>query len=134
MDKKVVEVEFEVIIENLTQATEPGASQPFSPPIFVVHKAGLRLYKIRHLASDELMQIAEDAVNGPMIQFLNQSTKVFDIVEGSEVIFPQTSTVFTIKAKHRYNKLSMVSMLVNTNDAFTGVSGVRLPYRGKRVY
>ena len=81
-----------------------------------------------------MRQIAEDAVNGPMVEKLSNSKKVFEVVEGSEVIFPEGAVSFKISAKRGYHRLSLVSMLVNTNDAFTGISGARLPYRGEKVY
>jgi len=69
-------VEFEVTLENLTPATGPGSSQPFSPPVLATHKSQVHLFKVRRYASDELRQIAEDAVNGPMVEKLKNSKKV----------------------------------------------------------
>jgi hypothetical protein len=125
---------FEVTLENLTPATGEGSSQPFSPPVLVTHKSHMQIFKIHRYASDELRQIAEDAVNGPMVEKLSNSKKVFDVVEGSEVIFPDGAVSFKITAKRGYHKLSLVSMLVNTNDAFTGISSARLPRYGEKVY
>jgi len=127
-------VEYEVTLQNLTPATGEGSSQPFSPPVLATHKSGMRLFKVHRFASDELRQIAEDAVNGPMVEKLSNSKKVFEVVEGSEVIFPQGEVSFKIKTKRKYRRLSLVSMLVNTNDAFTGISAAKLPYRGEKVY
>ncbi len=94
----------------------------------------MRLFKRHHYASDVLRQIAEDAVNGPMVERLKNSRKVFDVVEGTGVIFPEGSDSFIIKAKRGYNKLSLVFMLVNTNDAFAGISKAKLPGHGEKVY
>jgi hypothetical protein len=126
--------EFEVTLENLTPATGDGSSQPFSPPVLATHKSHMRLFKVHRYASDELRQIAEDAVNGPMVEKLKNSQKVLDVVEGTGVIFPEGSASFTIQAKRGYSKLSLVCMLVNTNDAFTGITSARLPYHGEKVY
>jgi hypothetical protein len=129
-------VEFEVTLENLTPATGAGSSQPFSPPVLVTHKSQLHLFKVRRYASDELRQIAEDAVSGPMVEKLSNSDKVFDVVQGMEtdVVFPESMATFRIKAKRGYDKFSLVSMLVNTNDAFTGIAGARLPHYGEKAY
>ena len=124
-------VEYEVTLENLAPATGAGSSQPFSPPVLATHKSGMRLFKRHHRASDELRQIAEDAVNAPMVERLKNSRKVFDVVEGGGVIFPEGSDTFIIQSKRGYNKLSLVCMLVNTNDAFTGVTRAKLPRHGK---
>jgi hypothetical protein len=127
-------VEYEVTLENLTPATGDVSSQPFSPPVLATHKSGMRLFKTRRYASDELRQIAEDAVNGPMVEKLKNSKKVFDVVEGTGVIFPEGSDSFIIQAKRGYSKLSLVCMLVNTNDAFAGISKAKLPRHGEKVY
>ena len=128
-------VEYEVTLENLTPATGDVSSQPFSPPVLATHKSGIRLFKRHRYASDELRQIAEDAVNGPMVAKLKVSKKVFEVVEGTTgPIFPEGSVTIKVNAKRGYNKLSLVSMLVNTNDAFTGITGARLPYHGEKVH
>jgi hypothetical protein len=58
------------------------------------------------------------------------------VVEGSEgPIFPGEGQTFSIKTKLPFKKLSLASMLVNTNDAFTGVDGIALPrYGSKEMY
>lgn len=127
-------VQYEVTLENLTPATGDISSQPFSPPVLVTHKSGIRFFKRHHYASDELRQIAEDAVNGPMVEKLKNSKKVFDVVEGTGVIFPEGSDSFIIQAKRGFNKLSLVCMLVNTNDAFAGIYKANLPRYGEKEY
>ncbi len=127
--------EFEITLENLSPATGPGASQPFSPPVIATHTPLFHIFKMHRFASDELRQVAEDAVNAPMLNMLNDSKFVYDIVEGSSgPIFPGTMQKFTIKTKLPFKKLSLVTMLVNTNDAFTGIDGARLPLWGSRMY
>jgi hypothetical protein len=125
--------QYEIAVENLSPATGPGASQPLSPPVLVTHKSPLRLFKLNSFASDELRYIAEDAVNTPMLNLLSQSNDVFDVVVGG-LILPGTSSTYTITAKRGYHKLSIVTMLVNTNDAFTGVDKLNLPKKGSQVY
>jgi hypothetical protein len=127
------EAHYEITLENLAPATGPGASQPVSPPVLVTHKPPLRLFKLNSFASDELRYIAEDAVNDPMLNLLGQSDDVFDVVVGG-LIFPGTSATYYITAKRGYHKLSMVTMLVNTNDAFTGVDKLNLPANGSQEY
>ena len=125
---------FEVTFENLTPATGEGSSQPFSPPVFAVHTGNLRLWKLGHRASDELRQIAEDAVNGPMMAKLASSGEVYSVSQGTGVIFPGASETFVVEGEGQFHRFSLVSMLVNTNDGFTGVTRVFLPVRGKRVF
>ncbi len=128
------EFEFEITIENMTPATADGASQPFSPPLLATHTPLFHLYRLGSFASEELAQIAQDAVSGPMTEMLSQSPQVYDIAQGSGVILPGSKSSIRIKAKPGFHKLSLVSMLVNTNDAFTGVDAIRLPRQGTAVY
>jgi hypothetical protein len=127
--------EFEITLENLTPATGPGASQPFSPPVITTHFFGYHIFQKYRYATSELGQLAEDAVNGPLIDMLNNSPLAYSVVEGSSgPIFPGTAQTFTIQTRLPFIKLSLACMLVNTNDAFTGADGVFLPFRGTRVY
>lgn len=127
--------EFEVVLENLTPATGPGASQPLSPPVMASHTPRFHIFKKHTFASKELGQLAEDAVNAPMINMLNDSPFAYDVVEGSTgPIFPGEYAKFYVKAKLPFKKFSLVSMLVNTNDGFTGADAVNLPLFGSREY
>lgn len=125
---------YEVIIENLTPATGAGSSQPFSPPVLTTHRGDLRLFRKNRFASSELAQIAEDAVNGPMLDLLNNSGKTFDVMVGDGVILPGGEARFEITTGPAKRRLSVVFMLVNTNDGFGGLDAVRLPFRGEKVY
>jgi hypothetical protein len=125
---------YEIVIENLTPATGPGSSQPFSPPVLATHQRRMNVWEKGAYASDELAQIAEDAVNGPMVDKLNSSGRVYDVVEGGGVILPGQSASFEIQSFGGSDRLSAVFMLVNTNDAFGGVDGLRLPHYGEKEY
>jgi hypothetical protein len=124
---------FELKLENLTPATGPGASQPFSPPVIASH-GKFRVFEPGKHASKELAMIAEDAVNGPMVERLRKSKKVFDVVEGDDVVLPGTSATYMLEVKSGFTRISLVAMLVNSNDAFTGVAGLKPPRRGSQAY
>jgi hypothetical protein len=118
--------EFEITVENMSPATGPGASQPLSPIVVATHTPLFHLFQKGRFASNELEQIAEDAVNAPMLEMLNGSDYVHDVQTGNGVIIPGESGTVRIMAKPGYHRLSLVSMLVNTNDAFTGADAIRL--------
>jgi hypothetical protein len=114
---------FAVTVTNLTLA------QPLSPPVVAAHAPGLRLFAAGEAASPELALIAEDAVNGPMVARLSADRRVGDVAVGAGPIPPGGSATIRIRAGGAFRRLSLASMLVNTNDAFTGLSGVDLPAR-----
>ena len=119
-------VTFELTLENLAPVTGETSSQIFSPPVFATHNQHTRIYKVGKVASSEVYQIAEDAVNGPLVDALNGSDDVYAVTEGGDVVFPGASATYTIETTKDFKKLSMITMLVNTNDAFAGLSNIKL--------
>jgi hypothetical protein len=110
---------YEVTIENLT------AQQILSPPVFISHDAGYRLFRFNHFARTELRLIAEDGNNGPAATRATYSRRVFDVQTASGGILPGTSATVTLRAP-RGARLSLATMLVQTNDGFAGVNSLRL--------
>jgi len=129
-----MEATYDIKIENLTPATVAGASQPLSPPVIASHSPDFRIFHIGAYASDELRNVAEDAINGPLVSLLQNSDDVYNMTTGSGPILPGSNDSFSLKAKRGYHKISFVSMLVNTNDAFTGMDKVTLPEKGSKTY
>ena len=128
--KSSFSAEYEITLENLS----PEGSQPLSPPVMAVHSPSYRIFHLGGYASDELAQVAQDAVNGPLVNVLNSSTQVSSVVVGSGVIPPGAYDTYNISAEGNYMKLSMVTMLVNTNDGFTGADKLQLPQTGSKTY
>ncbi len=126
-------VRYRVTIENITPATAPGASQPLSPPVLATHLPRFHVFRVGRLASDELRQIAEDAVDGPLVSKLENDGRVLDVQKGGGVILPGQSMTVEITAAPGFHRLSLVSMLVNTNDAFAALDAIRLPIFGEKI-
>jgi hypothetical protein len=125
---------WEVVIENLTPQTGDGASQPFSPPILTTHKRGLRAIKHRKYATEELAGVAEDAMNDALVEKLRASRRVSAVTVGDGVVLPGAESRYEITSTLGANKLSIVFMLVNTNDGFGWLDAVNLPLRGEREF
>lgn len=132
--KQSGDYEYQITIENITPVTGPGASQPLSPPIIATHSSNYKVFKIGHFASEELAAVAEDALNAGLINRLSDNHRVFDVQQiGAGPILPGNSATATITAKKHFTKVSLVAMLVNTNDGFAGMNAVRLPKHGSRT-
>jgi hypothetical protein len=125
---------YEVVIENLTPATGAGSSQPFSPPVLATHQNRMHIFEVGAYATDELAGVAEDALNGPLVDRLDGSDRVLEVVTGGGVILPGESARFEVRTEGRYRRLSAVFMLVNTNDGFGGLDGVVLPPHGEKSF
>ncbi len=120
-------VTYEVTLENLTDG------QIFSPPIFITHKGKYKLFHLRGRASDDLRLIAETGNTGPAAESANASRKVLDVEALSVPLLPGELLTITIQGR-RGARLSLASMLVQTNDGFVGASGLRLPKEGVKSF
>ena len=124
---------FEVTITNLT------SGQPLTPPAVATHRRGLRIFEVGQPAFFGVKEIAENGNLDPLLFDLGRHPRVFDSLgtttgplvpdgtPGAEMF--DDSVTFTIRADYAARFLSWVSMLVCTNDGFTGSDRVLLPRR-----
>lgn len=106
---------YTVTITNLT------GGQIFSPPIIASHNRRASLFTPGQPASDELAQVAEDAFSDPLVTSLVSSHDVFEVVTGPDVIPPGHTMSVDISARGDFPLVSLVGMLVTTNDTFYAV-------------
>lgn len=118
---------FEVAVSNLTN------SQPLSPIGVVVHEPGFSAFDIGSSASVGLEMLAESGDNS---QFLSDAMATGIVVltaSGTGVIMPgtgETVTFSVLESSIPVFELSLMTMLVNTNDAITGVKEISLDGMG----
>ena len=128
---------YRVTITNLT------AGQPLTPPILVTHTSRTGIFAVGEEASDGIQQIAENGNGDVLLQALSEDIQVHEVVTGSAPLVPANdpggtgfgySDTFTITAHGKARYLSYASMLICTNDGFTGLDSIRLPNRKTTVY
>lgn len=116
---------YEVTITNLT------SGQPLTPPLVVTHRRPISLFDVGEAASFGLKEIAENGNLAPMLERLEGERHVDDLIVAvsGEVppLTPGESVTIMLEAERGAKYLSFVSMLICTNDGFTGLSGARLP-------
>jgi Spondin_N len=121
---------YEVTITNLTHG------QPFTPPVVATHGAATQVFAVGHGASFALKEIAENGNLGPMLAQLAADKHVSDSVAAAAPLVPaglpgsamfDDSVTLTLTASRGAKFLSFASMLICTNDGFTGVDSLRLP-------
>jgi Spondin_N len=116
-----------VTVTNLT----PAGSQPLSPPLFVVHSNRADVWGLGEIASHGVAAIAEDANNTVLESALDGFPGVRDVFTGSGgPIPPGASRTYMVETAGRFNRLTLLTMLVNTNDAFTGLDGMHVRGHG----
>ena len=116
---------YEVTITNITKG------QVFSPPVLVTHKRSVALFAVGEPALDELALVAEDGNGVPLADLVSTLPQVAEAQSTSAPIPPGASAEYRINSTRGFNVLSVVSMLVNTNDAFLAIDSESLPrWRG----
>lgn len=112
---------YEVTITNITKG------QVFSPPVLVTHSRDVALFEAGQPALDELAIVAEDGDGVPLADLVGSLPEVFEAQSTTAPIPPGASAVYRIESTRRFRVLSVVSMLVNTNDAFLAIDSRSLP-------
>jgi hypothetical protein len=117
---------YAVTVTNITRG------QVLSPPVVVSHRPSISLFTPGEEAGPELAQLAEDAVSDPLLALLGTLPQVHDTNVGAGPIPPGESATVEIEVTGNFRTLSVVGMLVTTNDGFYSTSGMVRP-NGRKV-
>ncbi len=109
-----MEYSYDITITNLTYA------QPLSPITVALH-GDSKMWQIGEVASVALEKLAE---GGDNTDFLALETNLATTASESPVVPGSSVTLNITTADQMANYLTVATMLVNTNDAFTGLTGV----------
>ncbi len=114
--------------------TNTSASQPMTPPIVVLHNAptadpGIRLFEATQPAIGEVIEIAENGNNAPLVgvvqgqigQTIAAGGPAFVDPENPGPVLPGQTASITLESAEENQVLSIVSMVVCTNDGFSGI-------------
>lgn len=112
--------DYEVSVTNLTRG------QSFTPILVVSHKSGLDLFEAGEAASAELVSIAEAGNLDPLKTQLTGNDAVVDMGDSGGLLGPGESVTVTVSATGA-QRVSLLSMLIPTNDSFIGLDGVQGP-------
>jgi hypothetical protein len=105
-------IEYTVQIVNLTKG------QVFSPPVLVSHSRDAAVFMPGMPASAPLALLAEDGETGDLADALRSLDAVNDVQVSGAPIAPGETRTMTLKLTPGKNLVSVVSMLVQTNDTF----------------
>lgn len=118
---------FEVTVTNLTRG------QQFTPILVASHSAGVRLFEAGSPASDELAVVAEEGNTGPLASLLLSMPEVKDVQSSGALLNPGASVTVSVEASGSFRRVSVVAMLIPTNDAFFSVTDVNGPQGSRTV-
>lgn len=123
---------YRITIQNLV------SGQPLTPPVVALHRKQVDVFTPGESASFEVKEIAENGNTQPLVDLLSAQAGVSDLFAGEAPIVPRDrqdetgfddTVTFTVEGGRQARYLSWVSMLICTNDGFTGLDGVALPTR-----
>ncbi|MDA0206354.1 MAG: spondin domain-containing protein [Acidobacteria bacterium] len=122
---------YTVSITNLTKG------QIISPAVVASHSEDAEpLFIPGRPASAELAKVAEDAMLDDLIYKLSHSADVLDvktILGAGGPIMPGETASVEVEGLGHHRFISLVAMLVSTNDAFVGIRNVEAPANGTVV-
>ena len=113
---------YSVTVTNLTKG------QTFTPLAIATHAPGVRIFAPGTQASPQLTVLAEEGAPDMLVALLRgMTTGVREVVTAAGLQTPAVSATFQINGGGAFSQLSIVAMLIPTNDAFLGLSGLALP-------
>ena len=108
---------YRVTVENLT------LSQPMAPMAVAYHSKDTALFEVGESSTLGLEKLAEDGDNSELLSELSLDPMVKVSIGGTGLILPAKSESVIIEGETS-ECISVVTMLVNTNDAFAGIDCV----------
>lgn len=113
--------QFEVTVTNIT------SGQTFTPLLVVSHTRHVALFELGEPALTELAIIAEGGDIGPMDALLNSlHGKVGATANSGGLLGPGESVTVEVAAGGRFDRISVVGMLIPTNDTFVALDSARI--------
>ena len=118
---------FEVTITNVS----PGLS--FTPLLVATHSSKVELFRLGQPASAELAVLAEGGNTAPLTAALTATGEVFDAKSTAGLLLPGASVTMQVRARGRFDQISIAGMLLPTNDSFMAVNAFDLPWGSRSV-
>lgn len=109
---------YSIEVTNLTN------NQTLSPAAIVLHGNNYSPFVSGEMASSGLELLAEGGDNSEFLTEANENQYVISTVSGSGKVASGVTETIEITASDTAMKLSLVSMLVNTNDGFAAANSV----------
>ena len=108
-----------VTITNVTRG------QTFTPILVASHRSGMTLFESGAPANPEIVAMAESGDIGPLKTLLGDMRGVHGISDSGGLLHPGDSVTVTVASKRGSDHISLVGMLIPTNDSFVALNNVR---------
>tara|TARA_R110002167_G_scaffold42226_7_gene128410 strand:+ start:380 stop:1090 length:711 start_codon:yes stop_codon:yes gene_type:complete len=116
----------DIEITNLTHALY------FTPLLVTAHKPSLNLFEPGHPASPQLQEMAEGGELDGLLQLASAAGAASTVNPAGGLLAPGAQTTVTgMKIKH-HSQLSLMAMILPTNDGFVGLDNWTIPKKHGR--
>ena len=116
ISEETVSATYEITLTNLTH------NQPLSPPLVALHDKSYQAFKEGERASLGIEVMAEVGGTGQLTSDLSSHDGYASYQNGSGVLFSGKSATYEIMTETDLElELTVLTMLENTNDGFTGI-------------
>ena len=115
---------YQVMITNLVPM------QHFTPVLAATHNSSTTIFLPGTAASSELQALAETGNVAPLTALLNADTNVMDVQDSGGLHGPGGTLQIVVTGGSNFDRLSLIAMLIPTNDAFLGLD-TELPGPGE---
>lgn len=120
--------QFKVTITNITKGIY------FTPLLTATHNRHASFFTVGEVASEEISRVAEGGDISGLKALLDGSDNVLATTNSEGLLAPGQSVELTIDGNRRNRLVSIVAMLLPTNDAMVALLGGKLPHHGKATY
>jgi hypothetical protein len=118
---------FEVSITNVTRG------QTFTPILVATHSPRIAFFTLGAPAGDGLALLAEDGSPTLLASELASTGEALDAQTIPGLLAPGATATVRVRARGRFDRLSLAAMLIPTNDTFVALDGLDLPWSGGAV-
>jgi hypothetical protein len=119
---------YQVTITNLTNAIS------FTPILVASHKKGVSIFELGSSASMDLIEIAEAGDTSSLATTLANNPDVADVQKSEGLLGPGDYVTVDVSSTDGARYISVVSMMLPTNDGFVSVNSVKAPRHGAATY
>ena len=119
---------YKVSVTNITK----GIS--FTPFLAATHNRHVSLFTVGEAVTDEVSRVAEGGDISGLQAVLDGSHSVHSTASTEGLLMPGQSVELMIDSNRRNRRLSLISMLLPTNDTLAAAQSVKLPRHGKVSY
>jgi len=119
---------YKITVTNITK----GIS--FTPILASTHNRKIGLFEVGESASEEVSRVAEGGDIAPLNELLSDSNNVHATASSNGLLAPGQSVEIEIDGARQFKKISMISMLLPTNDTMLALQGAKLPKHGTATY